>query len=80
MVTTLVVCWFLHVYCIRLKHCKTKGWNKYGYGALDLMHIPSSDSLLSRTNVSGTSPKFDYCESLLEINLTVKNIDEALCL
>lgn len=51
-------------YICRLKQCKLKGWSKYGYGALDLMHLPSSDKVLHRTNVSGTSPKFEYCKFL----------------
>ena len=53
----------LRVRCFyRLKQCRKKGWAKYGYGALDLSHLPSSDKVLNRTNVSGTSPKFEYCE------------------
>ncbi|KAF6027507.1 hypothetical protein EB796_014173 [Bugula neritina] len=42
------------------KQCRIKNWIKYGYGALDLTYLPSSDKILSRTNVSGTSPKFEY--------------------
>jgi len=43
-----------------MKLCRKREWSKFGYGALDLAHLPASDKLLNRqTNVSGTSPKFD---------------------